>query len=70
MPLGATWLPREQAYNFSIYSQHAKAVTLLFYDADDQTVPCFTFRLDPHIHKTTQLWHCRLPRETIGDACY
>ena len=70
MPLGATWLPREQAYNFSIYTHHAKAVTLLLYDAADQTLPCFTFQLDPQIHKTTQLWHCRLPREKIANACY
>ena len=30
MPLGAHWLPEEQAFNFSLYSQHARAVTLLF----------------------------------------
>ena len=70
MPLGAHWLPEEQAFNFSLYSQHARAVTLLFYDADDQAEPCFTFKLDPLVHRTTQVWHCRLPREKLGGAFY
>ena len=70
MPLGTHWLPEEQAFNFSLYSQHARAVTLLFYDADDQAEPCFTFKLDPLVHRTTQVWHCRLPREKLGGAFY
>ena len=70
MPLGAAWIEEEAAYNFSLYSQNAAAVTLLFYTANDPTVPSFTFRLDPFIHKTTRIWHCRLPRKVLGDACY
>ena len=30
MPLGAHWVEEERAYNFSIYSQHARSVKLLF----------------------------------------
>ena len=70
MPLGAHWVEEERAYNFSIYSHHARAVKLLFYDEHDQTNPCFEFALDRLIHKTTQLWHCRLPVEKLCDARY
>ena len=70
MPLGAAWIEAEEAYNFSIYSQHARSVTLLFYDEADQTKPCFTFELDRHVHKTTQVWHCRLPRTMLANARY
>ena len=70
MPLGAHWVEEEQAYNFSIYSQHARAVALLFYDEHDQTTPCFEFALDPLVHRTTQVWHCRLPVEMLRDARY
>jgi glycogen operon protein len=70
MPLGVKWIEEEEAYNFSLYSRHARSVTLLFYTADDQTTPCFSFTLDPFTHRTTQLWHCRLPRALIGEARY
>ena len=70
MPLGVKWIEEEEAYNFSLYSRNARSVTLLFYSADDQTTPCFTFTLDPFIHRTTQIWHCRLPRTFLGEARY
>jgi glycogen operon protein len=69
-PLGVMWIAEEEAYNFSLYSMHARLVTLLFYTASDQTTPCFSFTLDPFIHRTTQIWHCRLSRTLLGDARY
>ena len=70
MPLGAHWVEEERAFNFSIYTQHARAVKLLFYDGHDQTHACFEFALDPLIHRTTQIWHCRLSLEMLNGACY
>ena len=70
MPLGAHWVPQEAAWNFSIYTHSARAVKLLFFDEHDHTRPCFEFVLDALIHRTTQIWHCRLPAELLGDACY
>ncbi len=34
-PLGATWTPDEQAYNFALYSKHATSVTLLLFAPHD-----------------------------------
>ena len=31
LPLGATWIEEEQAFNFAICAEHAESVTLLFY---------------------------------------
>ncbi|MDQ3621141.1 MAG: isoamylase [Verrucomicrobiota bacterium] len=70
MPLGSAWIPNEEAYNFSLYSQHAREVTLLFFGQKDPATPIYTFPLDRIIHRTTQLWHCRLPKWLIGDAHY
>ena len=35
MPLGATWIEEEQAFNFAVYAEHAESVTLLLYSADE-----------------------------------
>ena len=42
-PLGATWIPGEQAYNFALYSNRASRVTLLFYAPNDLVRPSFTY---------------------------
>lgn len=70
VPLGATWVPEEGGYNFSLFSQHASHVTLLFFSAKNQSQPCSAFELDPIVHKTTQIWHCRLSRQDLKDARY
>ncbi|MBB2159852.1 glycogen debranching protein [Gluconacetobacter sacchari] len=69
-PPGALWLPDEQAFNFSIFSRNATAITLLLYRADDLATPCLRvpFRL-PH-NKTGDMWHARVPASHAGDACY
>jgi glycogen operon protein len=60
-PLGATWLPEEQAWNFALYSRHATGVTLLLYGRDDPVAPVLELALDPARHKTGRIWHCRVP---------
>ncbi|MFT8423600.1 MAG: hypothetical protein ABF665_19175, partial [Gluconacetobacter sp.] len=69
-PPGAFWLPEEQAFNFSLFSRNATAITLLLYRADDLLTPCLRvcFCL-PH-NKTGDMWHARLPADRVGDACY
>lgn len=44
-PLGATWIPAEQAYNFAIYSKHATDVVLFLYSEQDLVNPIFTYRM-------------------------
>src|SRR4051812_43891670 len=35
LPLGATWIADERAYNFALYSKHAERVVLLAFRDDD-----------------------------------
>jgi glycogen operon protein len=69
-PLGVTWIEREAAYNFALYSKHATAVTLLLYSEIDLTSPTYEYRLDPLANKSGLVWHCRLRRGAIPDARY
>jgi isoamylase len=69
-PLGSTWLESEQCFNFALYSTHATSVALLLYTADDLINPAQRIALDHLIHKSGRIWHCRLPVDKIGDACY
>ena len=70
LPLGATWIEAEQAYNFAIYSEHAENVTLLIYDAVDVVNPIFTYEFDYLKNKSNQVWHCRIPAADMVDAHY
>ena len=70
LPLGATWLPSEQAYNFSIYSKSATAVSLLLYQEPDFTVPAKVFRFNVPSNKTYRVWHMFVPAREIGEAKY
>lgn len=69
-PLGATWVESEQAWNFSLYSRNASAVTLLVYAAADCARPLLEFALDPLVHKTGRLWHCMVSASRVPDAAY
>jgi glycogen operon protein len=69
-PPGATWLEREQAWNFTLYSRHATGVTLLLYGATDSVEPVFQLRLDPLKNKTARIWHCLVPRKSAPSAEY
>ncbi len=53
LPLGASWIESEQAFNFALHAEHAESVTLLFFSAADLVNPVATFRF-------------RLPPQQIG----
>lgn len=61
VPIGAAWIEAEKAWNFSLYSRHATAVTLLLYGPRDLVKPVFQLRLDPLKNKTGRIWHCFVP---------
>ena len=69
-PLGITYIPDERAFNFALYSQNAREVTLLLYSADDFVTPLAEHWLEPLTHKTKRVWHCRLPEAVLADAAY
>ncbi len=69
-PPGASWIDEEQAYNFSLYSRQAVAVTLLLYGPDDLFNPLARISLDYLKHKSGRIWHCRVPQTQIGGARY
>ncbi|HMA23387.1 MAG TPA: alpha-amylase family glycosyl hydrolase, partial [Gemmatimonadaceae bacterium] len=70
LPLGATWVPDERAYNFAVYSKHAERVTLLAFRDDDLARPAFSLDLDDRHHKSGRVWHCRVPEEALRGARY
>jgi glycogen operon protein len=67
-PLGATWISRQQAYNFALYSKHAQAVTLLLYREDNLDSPAFQYSFDFLENKSGPIWHCRIPVAQTNDA--
>jgi glycogen operon protein len=57
-PLGAT--PDETGCNFSLFSQHAKSVTLLLFDRHDAVRPMASLSLDPAVNRSFHLWHAHV----------
>ena len=47
MPLGVTYIPEEQAYNFALYSKNATDVTLLLFNAENHVTPVVEVWLEP-----------------------
>ena len=70
LPLGATWIEEEQAFNFAVYAEQAASVTLLLYSADDLAHPILTFQFDYVRNKSGRIWHCRLPLDQTRGARY
>src|SRR5271167_1550388 len=70
LPLGATWIEEEQAFNFAVYAEHAASVTLLLYSADDLAHPILSFQFDYIGNKSGRIWHCRIPFNQIRGARY
>jgi isoamylase len=54
-PPGATATPK--GVNFSIFSRHAEAVSLLLYGGARQAHPLAEIILDPQVHRTFFFWH-------------
>ena len=70
LPLGATWIEAEHAFNFALHAEHAESVTLLLYSSADLVNPLLAFRFDFLHNKSGQIWHCRIPLKDLGDARY
>ena len=70
LPLGATWIEEEQAFNFAVYAEHAESVTLLLYSPSDLANPMLTFQFDPLRNKSGRVWHCRISIHQMRDARY
>jgi isoamylase len=70
LPLGATWIEEEQAFNFAVHAEHAESVTLLLYGATDLVIPLLAYRFDFLRNKSGRIWHCRIPLREIGGARY
>jgi len=70
LPLGATWMEQEQAFNFAVYAEHAETVTLLLYSADELANPVLSFEFDCVHNKSGRIWHCRLPLKEMRGARY
>jgi isoamylase len=70
LPLGATWIEAQQAFNFAVHAEHAESVTLLLYTPPEMVNPSFVYRLDFLRNKSGRIWHCRIPLSEIGDARY
>jgi glycogen operon protein len=70
IPLGATWIPAEKAWNFAVYSEHAEQVTLLLYAEADVAAPMVARRLEHLRNKSGPVWHCRVPAVEMKGARY
>jgi isoamylase len=70
LPLGVTWIEREQAFNFALHAEHAESVALLLFTSADLVKPFLTFRFDFLRNKSGRIWHCRVPIADIGEARY
>jgi glycogen operon protein len=69
-PLGTTWIPEENAFNFALYSKHATAVTLLLFHPRDVLQPIVEKSLNHLLHKSGRIWHCRIPKKEMHGARY
>jgi isoamylase len=63
LPLGAT--VHRAGVNFSIFSKHATACWLLLFDAGNPE-PAISLPLDPHSHRTGQVWHIFVEGLDVG----
>ncbi len=70
LPLGATWIEEEQAFNFAVHAEHADGVTLLLYSADDFVNPVLAVQFDFLRNKSGRVWHCRIPFNRMRAARY
>ena len=70
LPLGATWIEDEQAFNFAVHAEHAESVTLFLYSSEELAKPILTFPFHFIRNKSGRIWHCRLPLEQMQGARY
>ena len=55
LPLGVSY--GCDGVNFSVFSRHAMAVTLLLFETSGDQVAKMSLSLDPLINKTGDIWH-------------
>jgi isoamylase len=67
LPLGAS--PNGRGTQFSLFSRHATAVSLLLFDSPQGARPVKEIELDPHLNRTGDLWHVQVDGVGAG-ACY
>lgn len=70
LPLGASWVEDEQAFNFAVYAEHAESVQLFLYSPDDLANPMLRFPFDSIRNKSGRVWHCRIPLSQVRGARY
>ena len=70
LPLGATWIEEEQAFNFAVCAEHADRVKLFLYSSHDFANPILTFGFDSLRNKSGRVWHCRIPLNRTRGAHY
>src|SRR2546429_3745827 len=70
LPLGVTWIEKEQSFNFAVHAEHAESVALFLFSATNLVNPVLTFRFDFLHNKSGRIWHCRIPLTAIGEARY
>lgn len=69
-PLGATWVEKDSAWNFALYSKDAEDITLLLYAEADLVNPVFSYRFDYLRNKSQRIWHCRVAHAVLRGARY
>ena len=69
-PMGVTWVPALDAWNFALYSRRATGVTLLLYGPDDFVRPVLELRLNARVNKSGRIWHCWVPKTSAPNASY
>lgn len=57
LPLGS--FRTRQGFNFALFSRHAEAVTLLFFESGKAPIHA-EFKLDPTINRTGDIWHIQI----------
>lgn len=70
LPLGASRLEDQQAFNFAVYAEQAESVTLLLFSTKDLEHPVLKFNFDPIHNKSGRIWHCRIPLAVAHGARY
>jgi isoamylase len=56
VPVGASLVPG--GANFSIFSQSAASIELLFFDRVDDARPSLVIPIDPSVSRTYRYWRC------------
>ncbi|WPP49818.1 glycogen debranching protein [Catalinimonas niigatensis] len=69
-PLGVSYVPQEDAYNFALYSKHATSVILSIYGRENFQTPLLRFHLQHLRHKSHRIWHCRIKASLLQEGRY